>query len=623
GVLVWSKLKGYDWWPGRVVTYMEAGRPPPGPGNHWVKWFGDNKFSQVTYDTVLPFAEFKSNFLVTKMKGLYKKAVLDALEVLKKKLLSKDTETPAEPDEPLSEEEKCDAMVNWALTGFQPQGASGFAPTLEETIFLPPVSSDSDEEEADQTVNGSESTKGRFGKPVKEPNLVQDIKGTCMVFKLIMYVFMLDICLACGDCKVYAQHPLFEGGLCKECKQSFLECTYLFDEDGYQASGGMYCTICGDGQEVFMCDNEGCFRSYCGPCLEMLAGRGTVREIASREKWICYMCSGKGDRLIHRRKDWQSKLHELFLSDREKEYDTPIVYPVVAPEDRKPIRVLALFDGIATGLQALNELGIVSDKYYSAEIDEQAIQVTKVNHGDRITHLGDIKDLTESQIRELGPFDLVIGGSPCQDLSIANPARRGIFEGSGRLFFEFFRLLMHAKPSRTCPSRPFFWLFENVVGMRAEDKKTISRFLQSNPVVVDAKEVSPAHRPRYFWGNLPGMNRPAIPLPGDRLTLQECLEPNCGRKARFTKVQTITTNANSLTQTKKNILPVAVNDDGGQEREDILWCTEMERLFGFPSHYTDVNNMGRTQRQRLLGNAWSVPVVRHLLSPLKDYFKCT
>ena len=31
--------------------------------------------------------------------------------------------------------------------------------------------------------------------------------------------------------------------------------------------------------------------------------------------------------------------------------------------------------------------------------------------------------------------------------------------------------------------------------------------LQCNPVVVDAKDISPARRARYFWGNLPGMNR--------------------------------------------------------------------------------------------------------------------
>ena len=45
------------------------------------------------------------------------------------------------------------------------------------------------------------------------------------------------------------------------------------------------------------------------------------------------------------------------------------------------------------------------------------------------------------------------------------------------------------------------------------------------------------------------------------------------------------------------------------------------RLFGFPDHYTDVSNMGRAGRQKLLGKSWSVPVIRHLLSPLKDFFK--
>ena len=36
---------------------------------------------------------------------------------------------------------------------------------------------------------------------------------------------------------------------------------------------------------------------------------------------------------------------------------------------------------------------------------------------------------------------------------------------------------------------------------------TIFCFTQCNPVIVDAKDISAAHRARYFWGNLPGMNR--------------------------------------------------------------------------------------------------------------------
>ena len=49
--------------------------------------------------------------------------------------------------------------------------------------------------------------------------------------------------------------------------------------------------------------------------------------------------------------------------------------------------------------------------------------------------------------------------------------------GTGKLFFEFFRLLSYVKPSPQ-EDRPFFWLFENVVSMRMEDKSVISRFLQ-------------------------------------------------------------------------------------------------------------------------------------------------
>jgi len=37
-----------------------------------------------------------------------------------------------------------------------------------------------------------------------------------------------------------------------------------------------------------------------------------------------------------------------------------------------------------------------------------------------------------NQLLEWGPFDLVIGGSPCNDLSIVNPARKGIWSGRCR-----------------------------------------------------------------------------------------------------------------------------------------------------------------------------------------------
>jgi site-specific DNA-cytosine methylase len=56
--------------------------------------------------------------------------------------------------------------------------------------------------------------------------------------------------------------------------------------------------------------------------------------------------------------------------------------------------------------------------------------------------------------------------------------------------------------------------------------------------------------------------------------------------------------------------------------KDTLWMTELERVFGFPTHYTDIGNLAISKRQQLLGRAWSVPVAKWIFEPLKAYFKC-
>lgn len=52
-----------------------------------------------------------------------------------------------------------------------------------------------------------------------------------------------------------------------------------------------------------------------------------------------------------------------------------------------------------------------------------------------------------------------------------------LVEGTGRLFFEFYHLLNYARP-KAGEERPFFWMFENMVAMRVNDKRDISRFLE-------------------------------------------------------------------------------------------------------------------------------------------------
>ena len=85
-------------------------------------------------------------------------------------------------------------------------------------------------------------------------------------------------------------------------------------------------------------------------------------------------------------------------------------------------------------------------------------------------------------------------------------------EGSGCLFFDFYRVLSVARPTPGCnchpdSGRPFFWLFENVLSMKMIERIRISRFLQCYPIVADGRAVSAAARPRLFWGNLPNMRQ--------------------------------------------------------------------------------------------------------------------
>uniref|UniRef100_A0A3Q0RMF2 DNA (cytosine-5-)-methyltransferase n=1 Tax=Amphilophus citrinellus TaxID=61819 RepID=A0A3Q0RMF2_AMPCI len=410
----------------------------------------------------------------------------------------------------------------------------------------------------------------------------------------------------CTRTEVFLCFCIFFVTIAQHCRKTL----YRYDGDGYQS----YCTICCYGMDVLLCGNDGCCRSYCEDCLNILVGPGTFDSLKLQDPWICYLCqSHKPHGALVPREDWSIRVQEFFTNDSGMEFESHRVYPSIPANLRRPIRVLSLFDGIGTGFYVLKDLGIKIEKYIASEVCEDSVAVSTVNHDGKIIHIGDVRHITPE--RQWGPFDLLIGGSPCNDLSIVNPFRKGLYEGTGRLFFDYYRILQWLKPKEDDP-RPFFWLYENTVAMNTCNKVGICRFLECNPVIVDAMHVTPARRARYFWGNIPGMRRPIVATQNDKLHLQECLE--MGREATMSKVRTITTNSNSLKQGKNvNKLPVLYNG-----KEDRLWITELERVFGFPKHYTDVRDMNRQQRQKVLGKAWCVPVVRHLLAPLKDYFTC-
>ncbi|XP_055491424.1 DNA (cytosine-5)-methyltransferase 3A isoform X9 [Leucoraja erinacea] len=618
GELVWGKLRGFSWWPGRIVSWWMTGRSRAAEGTRWVMWFGDGKFSVVCVEKLMPLSTFSTAFHqpTYSKQPMYRKAIFEVLQVASNRAGKLFPAQSGNDDLETTKgvENQTKQMIDWALDGFLPLGPKCLDPPEEERNPYKEVYTESwlEPEAAPFPPPPPAKKPRRSTEKLKVKEIIDERTRERLVFDVRQNSRNIeDICLACGSQNISLEHPLFIGGMCQGCKNCFLECAYQYDDDGYQS----YCTICCGGREVLMCGNNNCCRCFCVECVDLLVGPGAAQAAIKEDPWNCYMCNHKEIfGLLRRRDDWPIRLQHFFANNHDQEFDPPKLYAPIAAEKRKPVRVLSLFDGIATGLLVLRDLGIQVERYIASEVCDDSITVGMVRHQGKIMYVGDVRNVTRRHLLEWGPFDLVIGGSPCNDLSIVNPARKGLYEGTGRLFFEFYRLLHETRPKEG-DNRPFFWLFENVVAMGVSDKRDISRFLECNPVMIDAKEVSAAHRARYFWGNLPGMNRPLVAMYNDKLDLQTCLEH--GRTAKFNKVRTITTRSNSVKQGKDQHFPVLMN-----EKEDILWCTEMERVFGFPVHYTDVSNMSRLARQRLLGRSWSVPVIRHLFAPLKEYFAC-
>jgi DNA-methyltransferase (dcm) len=317
------------------------------------------------------------------------------------------------------------------------------------------------------------------------------------------------------------------------------------------------------------------------------------------------------------------------------------------------MKVLSLFDGISCGRVALERAGIPVELYVACEIDKYAIQVSTKNYPD-IVRGGDVR-----QFHGEG-FDLLIGGSPCQDLSIAKKDRKGLDGDRSGLFWEYVRILREVKPK--------WFLLENVASMPKKDKDIITAELGVEPVLFNASLVSAQSRKRLFWTNIP------FSLPEDRgIVLKDILEPDveecvknqtitmlpkpkehefiqvgyrgaknaCGVGGQALRVYSSegksTTSGVGLYQVghigKNNAQANRVYDPKGksvtlsanggglgaktglyqvEQRIRKLTSIECERLQGLPDNYTE--GISKSQRYKCLGNAFHVDVVAHILS---------
>ena len=123
----------------------------------------------------------------------------------------------------------------------------------------------------------------------------------------------------------------------------------------------------------------------------------------------------------------------------------------------------SLFDGIGGFPLAAIRHGITP--VWASEIEAFPMEVTKI----RFPHMIHVGDITKLDGAQLPPVDIICGGSPCQDLSVAGK-RAGLTGARSGLFMEQIRVIKEMREAdrlrgRTdAHIRPRFGVWENVPG---------------------------------------------------------------------------------------------------------------------------------------------------------------
>jgi len=337
------------------------------------------------------------------------------------------------------------------------------------------------------------------------------------------------------------------------------------------------------------------------------------------------------------------------------------------------MKVLSLFNGMNTGRQALENVGIKVEKYYSSEIKPYAIELTQHHFPDTI-QVGDVTKWKDWDI-DWKSIDLVLSGSPCQDLSAAGK-RAGINGKKSSLFFVFVEILEYIKSLNP----KVLFLQENVGSARKEDVGIMSRALGVYPVRINSSLVTAQLRDRYYWSNIrtkqDGMFGDIItdiPQPEDRgimfkdiitdgyvdrnkaLALLESESRICvsqesiknRSEKQFINMIYVDNELRVKTNTIKGFDVVTENDcidlsfptsktrrgrvTKGKspclmESNNNLYSykdgivrtvnqNEMERLQGFPDGYTSMLSIRKAAS--LLGDGWTLPIIEHIFSFIK------
>jgi DNA-cytosine methyltransferase len=310
------------------------------------------------------------------------------------------------------------------------------------------------------------------------------------------------------------------------------------------------------------------------------------------------------------------------------------------------MKILSLFDWMSCWQIAINRLWIKDYIYYASEIDKYTIEVTQHNYPNTIQ----VWDITSLKWEDFKDIHLIMWGSPCQWFSFAGKQLNFEDERS-KLFFEFVRLVKEVKPK--------YFLLENVK-MKKEFQDIISEHLfWIQPTIINSALLTAQNRVRLYWvWELQEdwtYKQVKIEQPEDKgILLKDILEDKVDEKYYITVEQfknlwfeslqrlynekAPTLNTSQWWHRQPKILVNKYNQRVMLEKSWTLWTwawftnkqwyqviewehkirkltpIEYERLQWVKDNYTSC--VSNSQRYKMLGNWWTIPVIEHILKHL-------
>lgn len=294
------------------------------------------------------------------------------------------------------------------------------------------------------------------------------------------------------------------------------------------------------------------------------------------------------------------------------------------------LRVLSLFDGLAGGRIALERAGIPVETYYASEIDLYAQSVARKNYPD-IKFIGDVNFVNWEDY--IGKIDMIIGGSPCTNLSCCGN-RTGLEGDASKLFFKMVEAIEVIKPK--------YYFLENVASMTDENRDIMTSYMKVEPLMIDSALLSSQQRKRYYWFNWDA------PMPENKhISVEDILDlsytvekkraditwtredlteksdkleqiGHFGNGSQGLRIYSVKGKGNTLGTGGSNQENYLVTLPNGKQIIRQLSTLELERQQTLPDGYTKLAGIPDRERRKMIGNGWTIDVITHLFKQINS-----